>query len=45
MHYYIKSEKAFNFVIRIPSFAENLKVNGKMLVKLRFVPMAVQDFV
>ncbi len=26
--YYIDSEKAFNFVIRIPSFAKNLKVNG-----------------
>lgn len=29
MHYYIDSQKNFNFVIRIPSFAKNLKVNGK----------------
>lgn len=29
MHYYIDSEKEFDFVIRIPSFAENLKVNGE----------------
>lgn len=27
--YYIESEKDFNFVIRIPSFAKNLKVNGE----------------
>ena len=29
MHYYIETEKDFNFVIRIPSFAKNLKVNGE----------------
>ena len=29
MHYYIDADKNFNFVIRIPSFAENLKVNGE----------------
>jgi hypothetical protein len=29
MHYYIDSEKDFEFVIRIPSFAKNLKVNGE----------------
>ncbi len=29
MHYYIDTERDFNFVIRIPSFAENLKINGK----------------
>lgn len=29
MHYYIQSEKDFNFVIRIPSFAKDLKVNGE----------------
>ena len=29
MHYYIDADKDFNFVIRIPSFAENLKVNGE----------------
>lgn len=29
MHYYIDAKKDFNFVIRIPSFAKNLKVNGK----------------
>ena len=29
MHYYIDSQKDFNFVIRIPSFAKNLKVNGE----------------
>ena len=29
MHYYIDSEKAFNFVVRIPSFAQKLKVNGE----------------
>ena len=29
MHYYIDAEKDFNFVIRIPSFAKNLKVNGE----------------
>ncbi len=28
MHYYIDSQKDFNFKIRIPSFAKNLKVNG-----------------
>lgn len=29
MHYTIEAERSFDFVIRIPSFAENLKVNGK----------------
>ncbi len=29
MHYFIEANKDFDFVIRIPSFAENLKVNGK----------------
>ena len=29
MHYYIDAEKDFDFVIRIPSFAEKLKVNGE----------------
>ena len=29
MHYYIDAKKDFDFVIRIPSFAENLKVNGE----------------
>lgn len=29
MHYCIESEKDFNFVIRIPSFAKDLKVNGE----------------
>ncbi len=29
MHYYIDAQRDFNFVIRIPSFAENLKVNGE----------------
>ena len=29
IHYYIESEKEFDFVIRIPSFARNLKVNGE----------------
>ena len=29
MHYYIDAVKDFDFVIRIPSFAKNLKVNGK----------------
>ncbi len=29
MHYYIDAEKDFNFAIRIPSFAKNLKVNGE----------------
>ena len=29
MHYIIDSDKAFDFIIRIPRFAENLKVNGK----------------
>ena len=28
MHYYIDAEKDFDFVIRIPSFAENVKING-----------------
>ncbi len=28
MHYSIDSDKDFDFVIRIPSFAQNLKVNG-----------------
>ncbi len=29
MHYYIDAEKDFSFVIRIPSFAKSLKVNGE----------------
>ncbi len=29
MHYYIDADREFNFVIRIPSFAKNLKVNGE----------------
>mgnify|MGYP003288951080 CR=1 FL=1 len=29
MHYYINTEKDFDFVIRVPSFAMNLKVNGQ----------------
>ena len=29
MHYSINSDKAFNFIIRIPSFAKKLKVNGE----------------
>ena len=29
MHYYIDAQKDFDFIIRIPSFAKNLKVNGK----------------
>ena len=29
MHYSIASDKNFDFVIRIPSFAKNLKVNGE----------------
>ena len=29
MHYYIDAGKDFSFVIRIPSFAKNLKVNGE----------------
>ncbi len=28
MHYSIKTDKDFGFVIRIPSFAKNLKING-----------------
>ena len=30
MHYYIDADRAFDFVIRIPSFAKSLKVNGKI---------------
>ena len=30
MHYYIDADRAFDFVIRIPSFARSLKVNGKI---------------
>ena len=30
MHYYIDAEKNFDFVIRVPSFAKNLKVNGEL---------------
>lgn len=29
MHYHIEAEREFKFVIRIPSFAKNLKVNGE----------------
>ncbi len=29
MHYYIDAEKPFTFKIRVPSFAESLKVNGE----------------
>ena len=28
-HYYIEAEKDFDFIIRIPSFAKNLRVNGE----------------
>ena len=31
MHYYIEADRDFDFVVRIPSFAENLKVNGKSI--------------
>ena len=30
MHYYIDAERDFSFVIRVPSFAKNLKVNGEI---------------
>ncbi len=29
MHYYIEAQKDFDFEVRIPSFAKNLKVNGE----------------
>ena len=29
MHYHIDADKDFNFIIRVPSFAEALKVNGE----------------
>ena len=29
MHYHIDAQKDFDFIIRIPSFAKNLKVNGE----------------
>ncbi len=29
MHYYIDAEKDFDLIIRVPSFAENLSVNGE----------------
>ncbi|MBR3809162.1 MAG: glycoside hydrolase family 127 protein [Clostridia bacterium] len=29
MHYYIDAERDFQFIIRVPSFAKNLKVNGE----------------
>ncbi len=29
MHYYIDAERDFDFVIRVPSFAEKLKLNGE----------------
>ncbi len=29
MHYYIDTQRDFSFVIRVPSFAQNLKVNGE----------------
>ena len=29
MHYLIEADRSFSFIIRIPSFAKNLKVNGK----------------
>ncbi|MBO5462733.1 MAG: glycoside hydrolase family 127 protein [Clostridia bacterium] len=32
MHYYIDTEKDFDFIVRIPSFAKNLKVNGENTV-------------
>ncbi len=32
MHYYIDAEKDFDFIVRIPSFAKNLKVNGENTV-------------
>ena len=31
VHYYLDTEKNFDFVIRIPSFAKNLKVNGESI--------------
>jgi len=30
MHYYIDAQRDFTFVIRIPSFAKNLRVNGEL---------------
>ncbi len=30
MHYYIDAERDFQFIIRIPSFAKDLKVNGEV---------------
>ena len=36
MHYYIDAQKDISFVIRIPSFAKNLKINGEAA--------AVKDF-
>ena len=29
LHYYIDAERDFQFIIRVPSFAKNLKVNGE----------------
>ena len=29
MHYYIDAERDFQFIIRVPSFAKNLKLNGE----------------
>ncbi len=29
MHYYIDAQRDFRFIIRIPSFAQNLKINGE----------------
>ena len=31
MHYYIDADKEFNFIIRIPSFAKVLKLNGELV--------------
>lgn len=33
MSYYIEAEKAFDFVVRIPSFAENIKLNGEAVAQ------------
>jgi len=42
IHYYIDADRDFKFVIRIPSFAQNLKINGE-IADIRDVELAINQ--
>lgn len=42
IHYYIDADRDFEFVIRIPSFAQNLKINGEN-ADIRDVELAINQ--